>query len=274
MPIPQISIITVGMNHLSYMKKLLASIFDANNISIPIEMIYVDNCSTDGSVEYIKNKYPQVKILKNIKPLGFGENNNKGVFASSGKYIAIINPDIVLSKNSLDILFRYAESNSNYGILVPKLLNPNGSIQYSVRGFVSVKALFYRFLSKGNDNTNNKIVSRYLCKNLDIEKNQPVDWAIGAALFLKKDFYASLGGFDQDYFLYMEDEDLCLRSWKLHMPVIYLPQSVMTHNHLRGSSKLGKKTMFHLRSVLTFFKKHGLNIGCYCENYCLDNLEW
>lgn len=267
----QVSIITVGMNHLSYLKNLLASVFDDNNISIPVEMVYVDNCSIDGSVDYIKNKYPQVKILQNVKPLGFGENNNKGVLASSGKYIAIINPDVVLSKNSLDNLFRYAESNSNYGILVPKLLNPNGSIQYSVRGFVSVKALFYRFLSKGNDNTNNKIVSRYLCKNLDTEKIQPVDWAIGAALFLKKDFYASLGGFDQDYFLYMEDEDLCLRSWKMHKPVIYLPQSVMTHNHLRGSSKLGKITLLHLRSMFTFFKHHGLSIGCYCKKRINNN---
>lgn len=266
MLIPQISIITVGMNHLSYMKKLLTSIFDDNNISIPIEMVYVDNCSTDGSVQYIKEKYPMVKILQNIKPLGFGENNNKGVLASKGKYIAIINPDIVLFKNSLDNLFRYAENNPNYGILVPKLLNPDGSIQYSVRVFVSLKTLFFRFLSKGNDETNNKIVARYLCKNLDTEKVQPVDWAIGAALFIKKDFYACLGGFDQDYFLYMEDEDLCLRSWKMHKPVIYLPQSVMIHNHLRGSAKLGKKTMFHLRSMQTFFKKHGLNINCYCKN--------
>lgn len=271
MLIPQISIITVGMNHLSYMKKLLTSIFDDNNISIPIEMVYVDNCSTDGSVQYIKERYPKVKILQNITPLGFGENNNKGVLASKGKYIAIINPDIVLFKNSLDNLFTYAENNSNYGILVPKLLNPDGSVQYSVRGFVSLTTLFCRFLSKGNDNTDNKIVARYLCKNIDTERVQPVDWAIGAALFIKKDFYACLGGFDQDYFLYMEDEDLCLRSWKLHSPVIYLPQSVMIHNHLRGSAKFGKKTMFHLRSMLTFFKKHGFHIGCYCQNRINNN---
>ena len=79
----QISIITVGMNHLSYLKPLLASIYGENQPKTPFEMIYVDNCSTDVSVEYIKAIYPQVKIIANIEPLGFGENNNKGVFAST-----------------------------------------------------------------------------------------------------------------------------------------------------------------------------------------------
>lgn len=66
--------------------------------------------------------------------------------------------------------------------------------------------------------------------------------------------FAELGGFDLDYFLYMEDEDICLRSWKLDKPVVYYPEAVMTHNHLRGSSKLGKKTFLHLNSMKTFFK--------------------
>ena len=101
----QISIITVGMNHISYLKPLLASVYGDNRLKTPFEMIYVDNCSTDGSVDFIRTNYPQVKIIANTKPLGFGENNNKGVFASTGKYIAIINPDIVVHPGSLDNLF-------------------------------------------------------------------------------------------------------------------------------------------------------------------------
>ena len=112
----QISIITVGMNHLSYLKPLLASIYGENEPKTPFEMIYVDNCSTDGSVEYIRANYPQVKVIVNTEPLGFGENNNKGVFASTGKYIAIINPDIVMHSGSLDRLFNFAESHPDVGI--------------------------------------------------------------------------------------------------------------------------------------------------------------
>ena len=95
-----ISMITVGMNHLLYLKVLLRSLYKENIPQASIEMIYVDNCSSDGTVEYIRQNYPQVRIVENQKPLGFGENNNKGVLASIGKYIAIINPDIVLHKGS------------------------------------------------------------------------------------------------------------------------------------------------------------------------------
>lgn len=177
----QISIITVGMNHLSYLESMLSSVYGANKPKTPFEMIYVDNCSTDGSVDFIKTNYPQVKIIANTEPLGFGENNNKGVFASTGKYIAIINPDIVMHPGSLDNLYNFAESHLDVGIIVPKLLNPDGTLQYSVRGFISLSILLARIRTKGDDRATDKEVDKYLCRNLDYSKTQAVDWAIGAA---------------------------------------------------------------------------------------------
>ena len=263
----QISIITVGMNHLSYLKPMLASVYGDCKPETPFEMIYVDNCSTDGSVNFIKTNYPQVKIIVNTEPLGFGENNNRGVFASTGKYIAIINPDIVMHPGSLDNLFNFAENHPEVGITVPKLLNPDGTLQYSVRGFISLSILLARIRTKGNDKATDKEVDKYLCRNLDYSKTQTVDWAIGAAFFLSRNMFAELGGFDIDYFLYMEDEDICLRSWKLDKPVVYYPEALMTHNHLRGSSKLGKKTFLHLNSMKTFFQKHGFHVPSYRNKF-------
>lgn len=260
-----ISIITVGMNHLSYLKYLFSSIFNNGAIDVPFELIYIDNCSTDQSVEFIKEKYPQVKILVNDQPLGFGENNNKGVLAATGKYIAIINPDIILKAGALDLLYKFIESHKEIGIVVPQLLNPDGTIQYSVRGFISLSKLWARLKTKGNDNSSNPKVEEYLCKKLDFNKTQAIDWAIGAAMFMRKDTFAALGGFDTDYFLYMEDEDLCLRCWKMNRSVIYYPKAQMIHNHLRGSAKLGRKTLMHLNSMKTFFLKHGFNIKSFAN---------
>lgn len=260
MEIPKISIITVGMNHGKYMRDLLPSVYSTNvTYSKEYEMIYVDNCSTDDSVEYISKHYPQVTIIRNKKALGFGENNNKGVLAAHGEYIAIINPDIILQEGCLERLYEYAESNPKAGVIVPRLLNPDGSLQYSVRRYVNLRSLMARGLTKGKDETDNDNVGQYLCKDIDYSKIQEIDWSIGAALFMKRELYATLGGFDTDYFLYMEDEDLCLRSWKIGSPVIYNPQSSMIHNHLRASSKIGKKMFIHIKSLLTFFKKHGLS---------------
>ncbi len=222
-------------------------------------MIYVDNCSSDGSVEFVRENYPQVTIIRNQEALGFGENNNKGALAAHGEYIAIINPDIIVRGDALWQMLTYAEGHPEVGIIVPQLLNPNGSLQRSVRRYIDVKTLIPRALTKGEDSADNEKINSYLCKDMDCSKTQEVDWAIGAALFLKRELYAELGGFDTDYFLYMEDEDICLRSWKLKRPVVYLPTAQMTHNHLRASSKIGKTMFVHVKSMITFFRKHGLS---------------
>lgn len=260
-----ISVITVGMNHLEYLKALYESLDKAAAIPPVVErkeryeLIYVDNCSTDDSVNYIREHYPQVKILQNLKPLGFGENNNKGILASKGEYIAIINPDIVVREDSLTLLRDYLKAHPDVGIVAPQLLNPDGTVQYSARGFVNLKRLCARALTHGNDAADNKDINEYLCKNIDFESTQPVDWAIGAAYMLRRDTYAMLGGFDQDYFLYMEDEDICYRTWRMGMQVVYHPKSKMTHNHIRASSKVGRKMWLHIKSMATFMRKHGLN---------------
>ena len=200
----------------------------------------------------------QIKTHKNKEPLGFGENNNRGVLASTGAYIAIINPDIEILPGSLHYLLDYAKNHPECGVVVPQLLNPDLTVQYSVRSFITPHTLLSRALSKGKDNTENEEVSKYLCKEIDFERVQTVDWAIGAAFLLSRDWYAELGGFDTDYFLYMEDEDLCLRSWKANRPVVYYPKSKMIHNHQRASSKIGGKMLIHLKSMFTFFWKHGI----------------
>lgn len=253
-----ISIVTVGMNHLKYLKPLLESIFEINSTTLSFEIIYVDNCSQDESLEYIKLHYPQVITIANEKPLGFGENNNKGVNVATGKYIAIINPDIVLLKDSLHKLYDFAEKLNSKAILAPQLLNPDLSLQYSARRFMTLKIFLTRLITKGKDDVNNKIIEDYLFRNIKADKIQYVDWIIGAAMFMKKDTYNQLKGFDQSYFLYVEDEDFCLRAWKSKIPVIYYPDSKMIHNHLRASSQLGKKAFLHFKGVLIFFLKHGL----------------
>ena len=90
-------------------------------------MIYVDNCSTDGSIEFIRQHYPQVTIIQNQEALGFGENNNKGVLAAHGEYIAVINPDIIIKGDALCHMLTFAQKHPEVGIIVPQLLNPDGS---------------------------------------------------------------------------------------------------------------------------------------------------
>lgn len=261
--LPTVSIITVGMNHRAFMQNLLESLYRTAVPETKVEMIYVDNCSSDGSVGMISENYPQVKIIKNSTPLGFGANNNVGVKNASGKYVAIINPDITLQENSVDSLVRFYENLPYDALLVPKLLNPDGTLQYSARGFITFQTFYERLKTRGNDKAQSAALTNYLMTDIDAGKVQFVDWAIGAAFFMSRDLYNKLGGFDEDYFLYVEDTDLCLRAWKQGNPVIYVPQSEMVHNHMRSSSRKIKPAMMHLKSYLTYFRKHGTSVPNY-----------
>ncbi len=254
----RISIITVGMNHLEYLKDLFHSIYSLGLPSDFFEVIYVDNCSQDNSLEYVKNNFPDVVTVVNKNINGFGENNNLGAKIARGEYIAIINPDIILKEGSLSVLFDYAIKNPNAGIIAPKLLNIDLSYQNSIRRFITPSIFLKRALTIGKDKAS--INDYYLCRDLDINLIQEVNWVVGAAFLIKRSFFEELNGFDEDYFLYMEDEDICLRSWKLGKPVVYNPSSEMIHNHLRSSKKIGKAMMYHFKSLYTFWKKHGVRI--------------
>ena len=104
-----ISIITVGMNHKKYLEALYGSLYGVGCPDAELEAVYVDNCSTDGSVEWLREHYPQVKVLVSTEPLGFGENNNKGVMASTGDYLGIVNPDIVIRQGSINSIMNKAK---------------------------------------------------------------------------------------------------------------------------------------------------------------------
>lgn len=259
-----ISIITVGMNHKKYIENLYRTLLVENRPKLEFECIYVDNCSTDGSQEWLKETYPEVKIIQNDCPLGFGENNNKGAKIAVGKYIAIINPDIEFFDDAIDRMVSWMEEHSGeYGIVGPKLLNPDRTIQYSARKFMTVKMLFFRLLSRGKDYSNLSKVGDYLCRDIDVNDVQPVNWVIGAAMFCTNEFYKQLRGFDEDYFLYVEDEDLCIRSWKNTKPVILMGNIAVIHNHLRASNKIGKNMLMHFKSYFIFFRKHGMHVKDY-----------
>jgi len=263
-----ISIVTVGMNHKKYLEALYGSLLECKPKQA-VEAIYVDNCSTDGSVEWLRENYPMVKIVENKQPQGFGANNNLGVRHSKGDYIGIINPDIVFLDESLDRIVAFARQKEWKGIVCPQLFNPDGSIQYSVRKFATLSMMLRRWFSGENDDSDNSKVRHYLCKDIDQNKTQEIDWAIGAALFMSRDTYLGLDGFDERFFLYMEDEDLCLRAWEKNCPVIYYPEAKLIHNHLRRSTHISKNTLYHFRSLITFFRLHGTH---YKRNSISDNL--
>lgn len=266
-----LSVVIVSMNHLVKLKALLHSLYGKGKTRYSHEIILVDNCSTDGTIMYVKLHYPDVIIHQNEKIRGFAANNNHGFQLSKGEYVFICNPDIVVMPGSIDTLVNFYQENPSIGIVCPQLLNSDYTYQASVRRFHNFKILFLRTLFLGKDLVNHKVIQNYLMINFDRSKIQKVDWALGAAMLLSRNVYKHLAGFDENFFLYVEDVDLCLRSWLSGYQVIYNPQSVMVHDHSRESFKgLNKKMLYHVRSMAYFFIKHNL---LFKSKYKRDNRE-
>lgn len=257
---PLLSIITVTMNHFALLKRMLTSLYVEATPSCSFELIVIDNCSTDGTEEYIKTHYPQINYIKNENIAGFAANNNRGAAIAEGDYMLVLNPDIILLPGSIDQLMDYLQTHPDVGIVAPRLLNTDHTLQYSARTFISPSILLARLLTKGKDGSNNGTVQQYLLKNISNEAPSEVDWCMGAALLLRKTLYAQLKGFDEHFFLYVEDMDLCHRCWKFGKKVVYLPSSSMVHAHQRSSTKLNKKTWLHLKSIFYFWKKNRYSI--------------
>ncbi|OGF25909.1 hypothetical protein A2331_06400 [Candidatus Falkowbacteria bacterium RIFOXYB2_FULL_34_18] len=243
--------------------KCLRSVYDSDIRDLQSEIIVVDNDSRDGIGEIIKKNFRDVIFIQNDKNIGMGAGNNSGIKHATGKYILILNADIVVSENSIFKLYNYIKNHKDVGLVAPKLLNPNGSMQQSCFRFPTFFLPLYRrtFMSMFGE----KRLHYFLMKDFDYASIKEVDWIMGSCFILEKKLIDKLGGFDERFFMYLEDTDLCKRVWKSKLKIIYNPEINVIHDHGRGSAKqawyigifTNKLAREHIKSWLKYFWKWG-----------------
>jgi GT2 family glycosyltransferase len=231
-----LSIIIVNYNSKQKVFNCLNSIFSDNYLSgINYEIIVIDNNSNDNIAEEIKRNYPSIIFIRSEKNLGMGGGNNIGIRMSNGKYVLVLNPDTIIKKDAISKLFNYINNNKEIGLVGPKLLNSDLSIQYSCRRFPKIMTPILRrtFLGFFGE----KHVSRYLMKDFSHKETKNVDWLLGACFMGKTELLKNiLDGFDdKNFFMYFEDVDLCRRIWQSGHKVVYFPEAVVIHDHARES---------------------------------------
>lgn len=255
-----LSIIIVNYNTKSLLKRCLQSI-DNSKSKLNLEVLVVDNASYDGSCQLVKDEFPQVKLIENKTNLKFGRANNEGVRFSRGEYILVLNPDTVISENALDKMVVFMKNNTDAGILGPKLLNPDGTLQFSCRKFFTLRAIFVRRTFFGRIFPNSKSLREYLMSDWDHNDVREVDWLMGACLLVRRNVLDVAGLFDEKYILYFEDVDLCYRVKKAGYKVYYYPEAIISHSYQRESEKIfSKKMAWHIQSAIRFFNKFGWKI--------------
>lgn len=260
---PELSIIVTSYRNPELLKLCLDSI--KNNVKdIEYELIVSDSATEEDTELMMRDRFPNDKFFSFEKNVGFQQVVKKGIEESVGKYLLILNGDILVKEGSVKKLLDYVKTNDLVGMVGPKLLNFNGEFQDSCFRFYKPITIVYRRTFLGKFGFAKKHLDRFLMKDYDHKQAREVDWLMGSALMIPRKAISKVGLMDPNFFMYMEDVDWCRRFWENGFKVVYNPDSVMLHYHGKGSGKKGmfysvffnKLTWIHISSAIKYFKKY------------------
>jgi hypothetical protein len=237
--------------------------------TVPTRVVVVDNASHDGSAEMVRSAFPEAHLVASDRNLGFTRGNNVGLAAlgilpSAGAprgqpppYVLLLNPDAELMPGALEALLDYLGARPGVGAVGPLLLNPDGSVQSSRRrfptpltGLLESTPLAWRWPA-------NPWARRYHMVDVPPTVAGPVDWVTGAAVLLRSAALAAVGGFDEGYFMYSEELDLCRRLAAAGWPTHFAPGARVLHHEGQSSGQVAPLRQRHLqRSRVRYFRRH------------------
>ena len=252
-----LSVIIVNYNVKEFLQNLIHSIYKAAQ-KITFEIIVVDNASDDGSVEFIRDKFPEVKLFANDKNLGFSKANNIGLKVAEGKYILLINPDTLVSEDTLEKMIRFFQDNPDAGLAGCKILNPDGSLQLACRrSFPGPWTSFCKVTGLSSIFPKSKLFARYNLTFLNEDQTYEVDAISGSFMMFTKEIYNKVGGLDEQFFMYGEDLDFCYRVQKAGFKVVYVHSAQIIHYKGESTrrSSLDETKIFYSAMHL-FVRKH------------------
>jgi GT2 family glycosyltransferase len=255
----KLSVVILCWNDLKVVGDCLRSIY-ANTHAVEFEVLVSDNGSTDGVIEFVRANFPQVRLLENGVNLRFAKGNNVAFRHCQGEYVLILNPDTIVHEGSLDKLVAYADRHPEAGAFGCRMLYADGSYQQSCYPFPSLRrewinALCLRPLAHLSD-----WFIAGLYPGWHGEAERKVDWLSGCCILIRGDLLQRLGGFDEQFFYYYEDTDLCRRVWDTGFPILYTPEPTVTH--LIGTSTKQRLPIgFELDKYVTRYRYYYKHFG-------------
>ncbi|PIR94661.1 hypothetical protein COT97_00170 [Candidatus Falkowbacteria bacterium CG10_big_fil_rev_8_21_14_0_10_39_11] len=233
-----------------------------SNLQVDFEIIVVDNDSRDNIVNDLSQYAPDVKFVSSAKNIGMGGGNNIGIKVASGKYIIVMNPDIFVFKDSLQLLYNFIHQNPDIGLAAPRLLNPDRSLQHTCYEWYGSLTPLYRRTFLGRMKFAQKDLDRFIMKDFDHQSIRDVSWCQGSCFIVSKKVFDQVGLFDDRFFMYFEDTDLCRRMWNNNFRVTYVGTIEVIHMHMKMSRGgllqlfTNKLTRMHISSWMKYSWKH------------------
>lgn len=246
-----LSVIIVNYNVSYFLEQCVLSV-QAASTNLKVEVIVVDNNSTDTSCTVIQEKFKEVILIQNKINVGFSKANNQGVAIATGEYVLVLNPDTVVAEDTFTQILAYAKSKQNLGVLGVKLIDGSGAfLPESKRGIPTPQVAFNKLFGISSKQT-----GKYYATHLNENETGVVAVLVGAFMLLKRTVYNEVNGFDEAYFMYGEDIDLSYKTLNKGYQNYYYSKTQVIH--YKGEST--QKTIKHLRyfhsAMKIFYKKH------------------
>ena len=251
-----ISVVIVGWNAQHYLDLCLESLAKAPPRRT-MEVFVVDNASTDGSVEMIETKYPWVKLIKSSENLGFSRGNNVAIRQCQGRYVALVNPDVIVFPGCLDALADFLDENRKVGNVGPRVLNPDMSMQSTCRRFPTLWNNFCSASGLSNRFRNSQFFAGEHMFYFQHDRTLAVDVIVGCFSFIRRQALDQVGLLDEELFMYGDDVDWCRRARNAGWQVVFYPGGQAIHD--RGKTTAPYPVRFAVaqqRSVLHYWRKH------------------
>lgn len=246
------SSIVIHNTKIDVLKRILCNLLDSC-----IDIIYVIDNSPNDAFRDICHKYPRVIYIYSIN-LGYGSGHNIAIHQAielNSKYHIVVNPDIYFDKRVIDELAYYMDETLDCGLVMPKILYPNGDIQYLCKLLPTPLDLFCRrFIPSRNYPNSRKI--KFELRFTHYNKIMVVPLLSGCFMFMRVNILRQIGGFDERFFMYAEDFDLCRRIGKISKTIFY-PKVSVFHEYEKGSYKNKKLLIYHIESIIKYFNKWG-----------------
>src|SRR5262245_27613942 len=251
MAAPETTVVVVNWNGARYLETLIQSLQG----EAPAKIVVIDNNSSDSSIEILKT-FSDVDLIQNSDNRGFGAAANQGIELAKTLNVLILNADVYAKSGSLSALEKFLAQHKDAGAVAPRLSFPNGKLQLSCRNFPTPFTLFLylSFLDR-------IIPTKYRLRLKDHQCTRVVEQPMGAAILIRKKVLDQIGGFDETFFLYMEDVDLCERIVREGWKIYYYPEAEFIHD-AGGSSRQDwyRSQLDFVRSVLLYFRKKGYGL--------------
>lgn len=251
-----VSVVIVSYNTRELLSRCLSSLKVATQ-NLKAEIIVSDNDSFDGTADMVRKEFLEVKVIENRDNLGFSKANNVAIKSARGKYILILNPDTEIEKDTIKKMIDFMEKRPEVGIATCKVVLPNGQLDRDCRRrFPTPARSFTHFSGLSKIFRGSKIFDQYWMGYLSDRGEHEVDSCAGSFMFIRKKDLDRVGLFDEDFFFYGEDLDLCWRFKELGYKVVYTPVTKILHH--KGAASGMKPTSTHITKATRQSKRRAL----------------